>query len=275
MKRIIVPIDFSLYSENAFYSAAKVASKGDATITCINVIQSDLDWNNLSTSEKIKNQEILDLEAEAKDKLKAFVATHKIKNTPVEAVVEIGVPSQVLVDLAFKQKADLIVIGAYGKNREPGKFIGSTTQKVFRNAPCPVLAVKNIVDGRAMKKLVFASLFNEASKPAFVRLKPFIKNVRTVVHFLFINTPEKFIDTGKAEARMAEYAYGQEELLIHRHIYNHEEVEKGIIAFAEKEKAGIIAIASNLRKSNTAYQIGVTDTLLYKTDIPILSVKFE
>ena len=74
---------------------------------------------------------------------------------------------------------------------------------------------------------------------------------------------------------MSEYAYGQEELLIHRHIYNHEEVEKGIIAFAEKEKAGIIAIASNLRKSNSAYQIGVTDTVLYKSEIPVLSVKFE
>jgi hypothetical protein len=74
---------------------------------------------------------------------------------------------------------------------------------------------------------------------------------------------------------MLNYSFGQEEILIHKHIYNHEEVEKGIIAFAEKEKAGIIAIASNLRKSSTAYQIGVTDTLLYKTDIPILSVKFE
>jgi hypothetical protein len=74
---------------------------------------------------------------------------------------------------------------------------------------------------------------------------------------------------------MSTYALGQEELLIHKHIYNHEEAEKGIIAFAEKEKAGIIAVASNLKKSSTAYQIGVTDTLLYKTDIPILSVKFE
>lgn len=131
------------------------------------------------------------------------------------------------------------------------------------------------MDGRAMKKLVFASLFNEISKPAFVRLKPFIKSIRTVVYFLYVNTPENFIDTGKAEERMSEYAYGQEELLIHRHIYNHEEVEKGIIAFAEKEKAGIIAIASNLRKSNSAYQIGVTDTVLYKSEIPVLSVKFE
>lgn len=99
----------------------------------------------------------------------------------------------------------------------------------------PCIGSENIVDGRAMKKLVFASLFNEISKPAFVRLKPFIKSIRTVVYFLYVNTPENFIDTGKAEERMSEYAYGQEELLIHRHIYNHEEVEKGIIAFAEKK----------------------------------------
>lgn len=275
MKRIIVPIDFSPYSENAFYSAAKIASKGDATITCLNVITTDLDWANLTASEKAKNQEIFDLEAEAKDKLNAFVATHKIKNTPVEAVVDIGLPFQILVDMASKQKADLIVIGAYGKNHEPGKFIGSTTQKVLRKAHCPVLAVQKIIDGRAMKKLVFASVFNEASKPAFQKLKPFIKSIRTVVYFLFVNTPEKFVNSSKAEAQMLNYSFGQEELLIHKHIYNHEEVEKGIIAFAEKEKAGIIAIASNLRKSSTAYQIGVTDTLLYKTDIPILSVKFE
>lgn len=275
MKRIIVPIDFSPYSENAFYSAAKIASKGDATITCLNVVTTDLDWANLTASEKAKNQEIFDLEVEAKDKLNAFIGTHKVKNTPVEAVVDIGMPFQVLVDMASKQKADLIVIGAYGKNYEAGKFIGSTTQKVLRQAHCPVLAVHKIIDGRAMKKLVFASLFNEASKPAFLKLKPFIKSIRTVVYFLFVNTPEKFVNSDKAEAQMSTYALGQEELLIHKHIYNHEEAEKGIIAFAEKEKAGIIAVASNLKKSSTAYQIGVTDTLLYKTDIPILSVKFE
>jgi nucleotide-binding universal stress UspA family protein len=275
MKRIIVPIDFSPYSENAFYSAAKIASKGDATISCLNVVTTDLDWANLTASEKAKNQEIFDLEAEAKDKLDAFVAKHKVKNTPVEAVVEIGMPFQVLVDMASKQNADLIVIGAYGKNHESGKFIGSTTQKVLRQAHCPVLAVHKTIDGRAMKKLVFASLFNEVSKPAFLKLKPFIKSIRTVVYFLFVNTPEKFVNSGKAEAQMSTYAMGQEELLIHKHIYNHEEAEKGIIAFAEKEKAGIIAVASNLKKSSTAYQIGVTDTLIYKTDIPILSVKFE
>jgi len=275
MKRIIVPVDFSPYSEIAFLSAAKIASKGDASISCVNVINSDLDWRKLSENEKSKYPEVLDLEAEAKDKLKSFISTHKVKSTPIEALVEVGVPNQVLAEIANKQKADLIVIGAYGKGYEEGKFIGSTTQKVMRNANCPVLAVKKVLDGRAMKKMVFASLFNEVSKPAFTRMKPLIKNIGASVYFLFVNTPSKFTDSGRAEEQMRQYATGQEDLIIHRHIFNHEEAEKGIVAFAEKEKAGIIGIASNVRKTNASYQIGVTDTVLYKTDIPVLSVKFE
>ncbi|WP_375585785.1 universal stress protein [Cyclobacterium xiamenense] len=275
MKRIIVPVDFSPYSENAFLTASKIATRGDASITCVNVVTSDLDWKNLSESEKSKHTEILDLEAEAKDKLKAFIVTHKVKNTPIEAVVEVGVPDQVLVDLAERQKADLIVIGAYGKGYESGKFIGSTTQKVMRQANCPVLGVKKVLDGRAMKKMVFASLFNEASRPAFTRMKPLIKTIGASVYFLFINTPDKFTDSARAESLMRTYASGQEDLIIHRHIYNHEEAEKGIVAYASEQNAGIIAIASNVRKSNSSYQIGVTDTVLFKSDIPVLSVKFE
>lgn len=275
MKRIIVPVDFSPYSENAFLTASKIAARGDASIACVNVINSELDWKKLSESEKAKHQQIIDLEAEATDKLKSFIIDHKVKSTPIEAVVEVGVPAQVLVDLAEKQKADMIVIGAYGKGYEEGKFIGSTTQKVMRQADCPVLAVKKVLDGRAMKKMVFASLFNESSRPAFTRMKPLIKTIGASVYFLYINTPEKFTDSARAEKLMRNYATGQEDLIIHRHIYNHDEAEKGIVAFAEEEKAGIIGIASNVRKSNASYQIGVTDTVLFKTDIPVLSVKFE
>ncbi|SEJ77001.1 Nucleotide-binding universal stress protein, UspA family [Cyclobacterium xiamenense] len=275
MKRIIVPVDFSPYSENAFLTASKIAAKGDASITCVNAITSELDWKHLSEAEKAKYTEIVDLEAEAKGKLKEFIATHKVKNTPIEAVVEVGMPAQVLVDLAERQKADLIVIGAYGKGYESGKFIGSTTQKVMREANCPVLAVKKVLDGRAMKKMVFASLFNEASRPAFTRMKPLIKTIGASVYFLFINTPDKFTDSARAETLMRNYASGQEDLIIHRHIYNHEEAEKGIVAYASEQNAGIIAIASNVRKSSASYQIGVTDTVLFKSDIPVLSVKFE
>ncbi|MFD2036928.1 universal stress protein [Belliella marina] len=275
MKRIIVPIDFSSYSENAFLSALKIASKGNSSITCINVVATPLNWEKLPKAEKEKHQDILDLEAESKDKLQAFILDHRTPGIPIEGIIEIGIPHEAIISLSQKQAADLIVIGAYGKGHDKGKSIGSTLQKVLRLANCPVLAVKKVLNGNDLRKMAFASLFNEESKPAFTRMKPLIKHLRCAVHFLFINTPEKFVSSKESEHKMQKYAIGQEELIIHKHIYNHLEAENGIIEFATRNNIGFVALASNNRKSAKTYMIGTTETVLFKSDIPVLSVKFE
>lgn len=275
MKRIIVPIDFSSYSDNAFLTALKIADKESSRIICVNVVNSGLDWKNLSEEKRKLHSNLLDAEAEAKDKLIAYVMEHKLGGVQVESVVEVGVPHEIILEVANKYKADLIVLGAYGKEHSNEKFVGSNLQKVIRNADCPVLAVKKAMNGNHLRKMAFASMFNEESKGAFLKMKPFIKAFQTSVHFLFINTPSAFVNSGEAQKKMDTYAKGLEDLVIHKQIYCHQEAEKGIIEFAENNKIGFIGIASSNRTGKTSYQIGVTDTVLYKTDIPVLSVKFE
>jgi nucleotide-binding universal stress UspA family protein len=275
MKRIIVPIDFSSYADNAFLTALKIADKGNSTITCVNVVSTNLDWKNLSLEKRQSHQDILDLEAESKDKLKAYVMDHKLGGIPVESIVEVGVPHERILDVAVKQKADLIVIGAYGKGHTSEKFVGSNLQKVLRNAACPVLAVKKAMNGNHFRKMAFASMFNEDSRPAFMRMKAFIKEFQTSVHFLYVSTPSAFINSGDAIKRMDQYAKGLEDLVIYKNVYSHEDAESGIIEFAENNKIGFIGLASSNRKTKSSYQIGVTDTVLFKSEIPVLSVKFE
>ena len=275
MKRIIVPIDFSSFSDNAFLSALKIAQKSNSSITLINVVSTELDWKNLSKERKNQNQNILDMEAEAKDKLRAFIMDHKLQTVPVEAVVGVGVPHQEILEIANKHAANLIVIGAYGMGHTNEKFIGSNIQKVLRNANCPVLAVKKAMNGNDLRKMAFASKFNEDSRPAFMKMKPILKDFQTSVHFLYINTPTDFINSGEAERKMDSYAKGLEDHIIHKHVYSHKEAENGIVEFAKKNKIGFIGIASTDRKAKSTYQIGTTDTVLFKSDIPILSVKIE
>lgn len=275
MKRIIVPIDFSAYSENAFLSAVLIASRVGAGITCVNVVISELDWKHLPFKERNKHQDILDLEAESMDKLKAFVLNHHVKNNLIEAIVGVGVPYEFITELASQQNADLIVIGAYGKGYYEGRFIGSNLQKVLRLADCPVLAVKTILQPSDLSKMVFASHFNEMSKPSFEKMKPFIRLSGASVKFLYVNIPENKMDRRKIENRMEDYARGEEDLNIKNHLLDFNEVEKGIISFCENNQIGWIGIASNTRKTSSTYRIGVTDTLIYKSQYPILSVKFD
>lgn len=273
MKRIIVPVDFSKYSENAFLTALKIAEKTNSSITCVNVVGSSLDWDKLSEKKKNENQNIIDAVAEAKDKLNAFVLDHKLGGVPVEMFVDVGFPFNVILNVAESHKADLIVIGAYGKEHTKEKFLGSNLQKVLRDANCPVLAVKNAMDGNAMRKMAFASMFDEDSRPAFTKMKAVLKDFKTSVHFLYVNTPSDFTNSSDAQKKMDKYAKGFEDLVIHKHIYNHKETENGIVDFADSHKMGFIGIASTNRKGKNSYLVGVTDTVLFKSDLPVLSVK--
>ncbi|TVP49652.1 MAG: universal stress protein [Mongoliibacter sp.] len=273
MKRIIVPVDFSKYAENAFLTALKIADKTNSSITCINVVGSTLDWDKLTEKKKNENQNIIDAVAEAKDKLKAFVMDHKLGGVPVETFVDVGFPYNVILDVAEKQKADLIVIGAYGKEHTKEKFLGSNLQKILRDADCPVLAVKNPMDGNALRKMAFASMFDEDSRPAFTRMKAVLKDFKTSVHFLYVNTPSDFTNSDDAQKKMDKYAKGFEDMVIHKHVYNHREAENGIVEFSENNKMGFIGIASTNRKGKNSYMVGVTDTVLFKSKLPVLSVK--
>lgn len=273
MKRIIVPIDFSPYSEWAFLSAVAIAEKTDASITCVNVVTASLDWKNIAVKEWVNYPEIMDLEEEATEKLDAFVREHVNASVPMEAVVGVGIPYEVIIDIAHQHRADLIVIGAYGKGYEEGRFLGSNLQKVIRLASCPVLAVQKILDKSALGKMAYASFFNEASKSAFEKMLPLIREVGAAVDFLYIHQQDRPIDPSAVLARMENYAPVEEGLLVNKQIYDHGEAEKGIIDYAERNSIGWIGIASNTRKASSSYSIGVTETLIYRTDIPVLSVK--
>ncbi|WP_143961631.1 universal stress protein [Litoribacter populi] len=270
MKRILVPIDFSGYSENALLSAVKIAAKGDAHITCINVVNSPLDWGSLSDEQRNKHKELMELEAEAKEKLDTFVLEHAISTNPVETFVDIGLPANKILENAKRLNADLIVMGAYGKGHTPDKFLGSNLQKVIRQSICPVLAVKSVLDSASLRKIAFASIFSADSKPAYIKLKPLINFLQASLNFVYINSPEK--DSENAMEAMERFLVGEHDLIIQKHIFNAPEVEKGILQFSEMNQIGIIAIASGNRKGARSYQIGVTDTVLFKSDIPVLSV---
>lgn len=62
-------------------------------------------------------------------------------NVQCTFVVRPGAALQVILEEATKFDADLIVIPASGRSRVARFFLGSTTDRVIREAPCPVLVV--------------------------------------------------------------------------------------------------------------------------------------
>ena len=273
MKKIVVPFDFSSYSLAALKTAQKISSKSDAEIICITVIPSEVDWDLLSSEARKKHHDLIDEYEEAEEVLPSYIQSIAPGKGAIRQIIRIGVPNELILRVIQEENPDLVVLGAYGKGYTEGNFIGSTLQKVLRKSTCPVLAVKEALDGNDFRKVAFASDFGPKAKIAFDKIKPFIKLFKSSVHLLYVNIPANFRATSDITAGMNALMKGNEELTFHPHEFNDSEIEKGMIAFATAHDINWIIILSGDHSRTPNYQIGTTETVLYKSNLGVLSVK--
>jgi hypothetical protein len=237
------------------------------------VIPSEIDWDLLPEKARLAHSELVEELEEAHLRIPEYlkmVAPTKIQ--PL-LLVKIGVPAEQILREIVKNKVDLVVLGAYGKGFSSGKFIGSTLQKVLRSAPCPVLAVKKALDGNAFRKIAFASIFDAAAKKSFSSFVPFIKLFTASVHLVYVNTPEHFINSSDAERQMKTFSKGNEEITLHIHVVNDKNSVDGIHSFCVEKGIALVALHSEDKKGKPSYQVGTTETLIFKSDRAVLSIK--
>jgi universal stress protein A len=58
-----------------------------------------------------------------------------------------GDPAESIVSAAASERADLVVVGSHGRSGVGRMLLGSVSDKVVRNAPCPVLVARAVSDG--------------------------------------------------------------------------------------------------------------------------------
>ena len=154
---IAVPVDFSESSKAALHYARELALAFGAQLDIIHVIEEKLHpafYNTGAFS-------IYDLQPEIKDKLgnelEAFYKT--IDGPPVVAKFTLlhGNPSREIINHLQDEKADLLVLSTHGLTGLRRMLMGSVAERLIREAPCPVLTVKN-------------------TEPALMSISPFAAN---------------------------------------------------------------------------------------------------
>ena len=143
-QRFLVPIDFSEYANQALEYAIGLASKLEARLTLLHVMQSP-PWGGVDgdvTLPYAYSQYIQDLEAEVAHSMQACLKRVTRAGLEGEVAVVPGVPFQEILETAKMQKVDLIVMGTHGRTGLQHVLLGSVAEKVVRLAPCPVLVVR-------------------------------------------------------------------------------------------------------------------------------------
>lgn len=144
-KNILVPTDFSTYSDAALEKAADIAVQHKAKILLIHVIEGHV---KRCTADYCLDPELVKaLEKQsvkgAKEKLQEKAdAVAKAKGVKIAVVVKEGQPQEVILAEQKAKKIDLIVLASHGKTGILKQLIGGVADKIIKGAKCPVIVVK-------------------------------------------------------------------------------------------------------------------------------------
>lgn len=142
VEKILFPTDFSEGSYNALHYAVDLSRHYNSKLYILHVIH-DIFKTTDSYVPHISADEIYKEIFEWAQKEMERCCIEEIRGmTNTEKIVLRGVPFEEIINFAAKEKADMIVMGTYGKAGLERFIFGSTAEKVVRRAPCPVMTVR-------------------------------------------------------------------------------------------------------------------------------------
>jgi universal stress protein A len=138
IKRILCPIDYSVFSEAANSYASLLAKATGAEIIYLHSIDAGLPYVGFCD---------LDVSDDRPEELRTLQKVHPTSEE-IECSYTLchGEAGDAILDYAKNQNVDLIVMGTHGRTGVGRLLMGSVAETVVRRASCPVLALKQPSD---------------------------------------------------------------------------------------------------------------------------------
>ena len=158
IKKILVALDFTPYSEGTFNYAAKIALNLNAELIIGSIINKrDVTAVNRITSMgyDIDSEHYVDgIKEERKKMLEQFLATSSFNPENVRLIFKIGNPVDELLKLIVKEHIDMVVMGVKGRTGLEHVLIGSVADKLFHNSPVPVVSFRDEKNAERLRKKI-------------------------------------------------------------------------------------------------------------------------
>lgn len=122
---VLCPVNFTDVARDSLRAAARAADAFGAHLVIVHVIEPD---------------EVTDVAAD-EEKVRHWIAPELQGICSYRQLVLRGGPAERVLDCADDVEADLIVVGAQHKLFRNATVIGTTSERIIRFAPCPVLVV--------------------------------------------------------------------------------------------------------------------------------------
>ncbi len=191
MKKILVPIDFSPTSIDAFYYAGELAKVFGASIDLIHVYHESNENNVLANKiTNHTNKSLLDRLEGVATSLPQFsngIIEPKVK---VQCKVLEGMVVSSITEELIDTQADMIVMGTTGKHNTLEQSIGSISTSMAQIAQCPVLLIPEGITFKNFENILYALDYEAVERKVLNDNITFANLFRASLHFVHVNNSE-------------------------------------------------------------------------------------
>jgi len=247
MKKILVPIDFSVQSEYAIKLASKIASESEIEVFLLHLVELPKGQIDMGVGSTFGIPQGMHYIQKVKEKIISIKNTFFDPSTKVKYAIRFERPYDGILKFSARKNPDLIIMGAKELSILEELLMGSISKKVARNTKVPVLTVKNDPKDFKIKELVFASNFEEENRKSFEVLLDFSQKFGSKIHLLNVNTTSGFKSTKKSKKQMNKFLEEYETPKHSINVYNDDSLEKGILNFSKEVNADLIALSTHER----------------------------
>lgn len=140
--KILVPVDFSEYTDDILSYAVAIARRFDSSIHLIHVIPTMDYFTPYESFMAATYTEEMQKGLEGEIEKQLDEVASKIAGTPVTKATRTGSAFIEIIAYADSVRAELIVMGTHGRGGLEHILMGSVAEKVVRKSSCPVLTIR-------------------------------------------------------------------------------------------------------------------------------------
>jgi len=270
MKHLLFPTDFSPTAQNAYIYALHIADSLNMDILTLHAFHPEL--AKVVSGSSIFTTDMFELEdyRQAARLMHEQANQEHLEHIDVNHILEEGFAVDVVLKVAEREKADLIVMGTKGANILEEIFIGSTTANILEEAKCPVLVIPNESRYKDIKR-IFCPMNFQTAKIGFIHQIIAFADLfdAKVTCFHIDNTHNPLLENFKISFEKAT----SNKKNISFKIIKHDYILEGINQFAEAQKADLLVMKTKKYSFiERLFQTSYTESMISHTHIPLLAL---
>lgn len=273
MKKILVPTDFSQSSIEAIKFAAQLAESEKVQIQLIHAIELPALYDT-SFALAFEQDYMKDQRTAALKKLNKLGERWIKGPAKITSDVQFGGMIAVIERTIESWGPDVVVMGTHGASGIKEYTIGSNAEKVVRNSPVPVIAIRKTA--KSIRNLVFPVRPEGDLEDLTMLVKALQERFNAKLHVLYVNTPVLFHRDSDIKPKLDALAKRYMLKNYTLNIFNDIGEAEGIVNFTNGLKDPMVAMRTHGRRGISHLANGsVAEDVVNHIECPVWTFKIK